>query len=252
MLGSPLQQIDLVFKSFKDAFSDSFKYGWWIWIIIPAISTFIAFISAIWFAIVFVEWFISTVTDWLGFELGGWLLLIQIVKILIGIVSGAFFYKNIALIILAPFFAWFSEKADSRWTGKDYPFKFHEFMQDVIRGIVLAIRNTLLEILWMVGLWILSLLFPVVSPLTGILLLVIQGYFLGMSMVDYALERRRYSVKERVMYARQHRFGLATIGLINFLISAIPIIGWLVAYYLAILVGTRYVILTVDNPKLDR
>ncbi len=251
MLVSPVRQIELVFKSFKDTLSDSFRHGWWIWMIIPAISTFIIFFLSIWLTILFAEWFLNTVTDWLGFDLGGWILLFTVLKYIIGVITGAFFYKNIALIVLAPFFAWFSEKADSRWTGRDYPFKFHEFIQDVVRGIVLAIRNTILEVLWMAGLWILGLIFPIVSPITGILLLIIQGYFLGMSMVDYALERRRYSVRQRVTYARQHRFGLSMIGLIVFFISAVPIVGWLIAYYLAILAGTRYVILTVDNVKLN-
>ncbi|NPA34754.1 MAG: hypothetical protein GXO48_07505 [Chlorobi bacterium] len=251
MLVSPVQQIELVLRSFKDALSDSFKYGWWVWMIIPAISTIIALASSVWLAAVVAGWFISTVLEWMGLDLGKWAFLFYLIKLLIGLTTGVFFYKNIALIILAPFFAWFSEKADSRWTGKEYPFRFHEFVQDVIRGIVLAIRNTILEILWIVGLWILGLIFPIVSPITGILLLIIQGYFLGMSMVDYALERRRYSVRQRVTYARQHKFGLSMIGLIVFFISAIPIVGWLIAYYLAILAGTRYVILTVDSVKSD-
>ncbi len=246
---SALQQIDLVFRSFKDSFSDSFKFGWWIWLIIPAISTIIALLSAWFGAIVVAGWIVQTLMDWLGIESGILVFFLTLTKFLIGFITGVFFYKNVALIILAPFFAWFSEKADTKWTGRDYPFTIREFIQDVVRGVILAIRNTILEILWMLGLWILGLIFPVISPVTGILLLVIQAYFLGMSMVDYALERRRFSVKQRVSYAREHKFGMSAIGLITFLISAIPLVGWLLAYYLAILAGTRYVILTVDSVK---
>lgn len=146
-------------------------------------------------------------------------------------------YKYAMLILLAPFMAYISERTEEALEGKSFPFHFRHFMQDVGRGVILALRNLLLELGFVIAIWaiggIVSLLIPplavLVAPLAGIFSLIISSYYFGFSTIDYSLERQRYGWKQRAFIVRQAK-GLAVCnGLIFQLLMWVPWIGLIVA-----------------------
>ena len=82
-------------------------------------------------------------------------------------------------------------------------------MRDVVRGVLIAMRNLFIEIGYMVLVFILGLFIPFVGGLVGsIFLFFISAYFYGFSFIDYTNERRRLTVKQSVAFMRQNK-GLA-------------------------------------------
>lgn len=65
-------------------------------------------------------------------------------------------FKYLFLIVGSPLFAYLSEKTESIIEGKDYPFNLKQLLMDVLRGVKLALRNTLWQTVYTVSLLILS------------------------------------------------------------------------------------------------
>lgn len=137
--------------------------------------------------------------------------------------------KYIILILLSPVFALLSEAVEEKASGRNYPFKLHEFIIDVFRGIVLAIRNFAIETLWLGLLGLLGLFFPALSLALTPLGIIISAYFYGFSMIDYINERRRKTIGESVRHIRRHRWFAIGNGLMYWLFDMIPLVGWLIA-----------------------
>lgn len=134
-------------------------------------------------------------------------------------------YKYIILTLLSPILSMLAEKTQVALTGQEAPpFQFSRLLSDIGRGIRIALRNLVLEIGLTIGLLFLSL-FPVFAPFTTILLIVLECYFLGFSMLDYHYEFKQVSAKESMRLIRKHK-GLAIgNGFGLYLIFFIPIIG---------------------------
>ena len=101
-----------------------------------------------------------------------------------------FFGGYIVLIIMSPVLSYVSEMTESRLNGKDYPFKLKQFLKDVARGIKLALRNMLVEFIWVIIVFIASFI-PLVGWLGSIFLFIVSSYFYGFSFIDYYLERKK-------------------------------------------------------------
>ena len=159
----------------------------------------------------------------------------------------------IVLIILSPVLAWLSEKVESKLTGKDYPFNLKQFIKDVWRGIVLAIRNFLIEMIFIVVLFLISFI-PVLGWLGGIFGIVVlffmSAYFYGFSFIDYYVERRKLNVKQSVYFMRRHK-GLAIgNGAVFSFTLLFPVVGSFLAPFLAIIAVVASVI-SVEEMQLD-
>lgn len=133
--------------------------------------------------------------------------------------------KYIILIILSPLFAFVSEKAEYLLTGKDYKFDIYSELKNILRGMLVAVRNMLIELLWFVGLGILSLIFPPIAPLSMILLTLIGFYFYGYSMIDYVHERWKLNVREGTERIRIQKGRAAGLGAGFMVLSFIPFFG---------------------------
>lgn len=144
----------------------------------------------------------------------------------------------IVLIVLSPVFAWLSEKTEKKLTGDDYPFNFKQFIKDVWRGIVLALRNLLIEMFFIVAVFVLSFI-PLLGWLGGLLgmifLFLISAYFYGFSFIDYYIERKRLNARQSIYFIRKHK-GLAIGNGFLFAFTLLfPVIGILFAPFLAII-----------------
>ena len=185
-------------------------------------------------------WIESLESSFVGF-------LFTIVSIVLWMILMLFYFslfKYTWLIIGSPIFAYLSEKTEAIKEEKDFPFSFAILLKDIIRGIKIALRNTLWQSIYLFVLLILSFI-PVFGFIVPILALLIECYYYGFSMLDYSLERRRLNAAESIHFIGKRK-GLAIAnGLVFYGLHLIPVIGWLVAPSYAVIAAT----LSVHNQK---
>ncbi|MCX6296893.1 MAG: EI24 domain-containing protein [Bacteroidetes bacterium] len=142
------------------------------------------------------------------------------------------FSKYILLIIMSPVMALISERTEEIVTGKIYPFNILQFMKDILRGVIIALRNMFIEFGFIfLGFFIVWI--PVIGWLSTLFLFVLSYYFYGFSMIDYFSERRRLGISQSVRYVRKNK-GLAIgNGFIFSLLFAIPFIGGMIVAVVA-------------------
>lgn len=146
--------------------------------------------------------------------------------------------KYIVFIILSPVLAIISERVDAQRTGRDFPFSLPQLYKDVLRGIVIALRNLFLEYAATIILLIISVFIPIFAPFYPVVIFFIAAYFYGFSFLDYNSERYRYSYSKSVKIIREN-MGLAVgVGTVFSLLFFIPVLGGIIAPILSCIAGT--------------
>ncbi|HRQ49756.1 MAG TPA: EI24 domain-containing protein, partial [Agriterribacter sp.] len=148
------------------------------------------------------------------------------------------------LIIGSPLFGYLSEKTASIIEEKDFPFSFPQLMKDMVRGMKLAIRNVLWQSVYTVTLLIISFV-PILGWITPLVVLMIECYYYGFSMLDYSCERQRLSPAQSIEFIGKHK-GLAIgNGLIFYMMHGLIGIGWVLAPAYGVIAAT----LSLYHPK---
>lgn len=178
---------------------------------------------------------------WLHRQESGFLSFIFILgEIMIRLILVFFYFslfKYLFLIIGSPLFAYLSEKTEAIIAGKDFPFSWSQLLKDMARGIKLALRNTLWQTVYSISLLILSF-FPVVGWITPVIVLFVECYYYGFSMLDYSCERHKLSPQESIDFIGKHK-GLAIgNGMVFYLMHLIPFVGWVLAPAYAVIAAT--------------
>ncbi len=150
---------------------------------------------------------------------------LAVVFSMLALILAGKFSKYIVLIIMAPVFSILSERIDSIITGKTYDFSSMQMLKDMIRGILIAIRNLIIELFWMAGISVLSIFSGGLGLLASPILFIISAYFYGFSMIDYTCERRKLSIKDSVKFVRHYKFFAIGNGGMYLLCSLIPVLG---------------------------
>lgn len=128
------------------------------------------------------------------------------------------------MIFLSPLLAIISEKTEEILTGNKYKFNLKRLIVDVKRGIGIAIRMLIAEVLlaFVLWEWIVAPLFGVNEIIVDVVTLCIGFYFYGFAYVDYINERLRLTIKESWKFMKRHA-GLAfAIGSVYSLFYKIP------------------------------
>lgn len=134
--------------------------------------------------------------------------------------------KYLVLILLSPLLAYASERTEEILTGVPVPFNAVRFLQDIGRGIAMALRNGVLELTLNGILWTCTLFVAVIAPVSAIAAWLVSSWFYGSSMFDYIFERRRMGIRASVRAARSRRgIVLANGMLFNFLMNP-PFLHW--------------------------
>lgn len=146
-------------------------------------------------------------------------------------------FKFLFLIVGSPVFAYLSEKTSSIIEGKDFPFSVTQLAKDIWRGIRLALRNALWQSVYMFSILLLSLI-PLFGWITPLIVLFVECYYYGFSMIDYSLERNKLSPAASIDFIGRHK-GLAIgNGLMFYLMHALPVVGWVLAPAYAVIAAT--------------
>ena len=146
-------------------------------------------------------------------------------------------FKYIFLILGSPVFAYLSERTEAIKDGKVYEFNMRQIMKDAGRGIKLALRNSLWQTVYLIALFIFSF-FPVIGWITPLIVILVECYYYGFSMLDYSFERQKLSPSESIRIVSNHK-GLAIgNGLVFYLMHGLIGIGWVLAPAYAVIAAT--------------
>ncbi|WP_430815019.1 EI24 domain-containing protein [Carboxylicivirga sp. RSCT41] len=237
------QGFQLGLKSYSRATSFMFrnKLGWYF--IFPVLFNILLFIGGFWSVTTLSDGVITSINEWMNIEawdFWGSGFVISLIKGFIWIVLRLLFFiiyayigGYIILIMLSPVFAFLSEKTEEIISGTTIPFNFQQFMRDILRGVLLAMRNLSVELFFTVLLFLLSFI-PVVGYLTPVALFLVSAYFYGFSFLDYTFERRRFKIDVSIRFMRRNK-GLAIgNGFVFSLVLLIPYIGVMLAGFISI------------------
>jgi CysZ protein len=219
----------------------------WKWIIIPGIIYAVLFVTGMYYFMhtssQFIEWLSlkTGLKNWLDTLSNSFLgFIFTMGSLLLWLILLLFYFslfKYLFLIIGSPVFAYLSEKTEAIIEGKDIPFNFSQLLEDIIRGIKLAARNSLWQTVYTVTILFLSLI-PLLGWLTPVLAILIECYYYGFSMLDYSMARHKKSPAASIFYVSSHK-GLAIgNGIVFYLFHFLPIIGWVLAPAYAVIAAT--------------
>lgn len=232
------KQFGTGFVNCFNSFNVLFNKGLWPFLFYPLIIWIITWLLTLFGIGMFADWFATFTTEaleldkipdsghWLSFAkpfLTGYFsfIVFWVIKILFWFVSGTF-SKYILLIVLSPLFALLSEIADEKITGKRFPFSFSNLMKDIVRGIMISLRNMLIELGIIIACFIITFFFPPLVFISTPFLLVLSWYFTGFSLMDYNTERYRFNVRDSVNFIRSNKGIAMGVGCVYWLFMSIP------------------------------
>lgn len=231
------------------------------YVIFPLVINVLLFLAGFFSVSHYTNQFIDAINHWVGMD--GWTfwgagVLSQIIYWFIWIVLRILFFLGyvyiggyIILILLSPVFAILSERVETLATGQNIPFSLKQFIHDVLRGSILALRNLAFELLLTLALLMLGFI-PVVGWLTPFAMIAVTAYFYGFSFCDYTMERRKMDIRDSVRYMRTNK-GLALgNGLPFTLLLMVPIIGVSLAGFLSILSVVAATLSTIQHIDSQR
>jgi len=242
-----LKELIIAIQSYSQAHQFIIKHKLWKWILIPGLLYTLLFLTGMYYfgqtAGDFIEWMAmkTGLRGWIDqfsnsfvgflFVFGTALLWLIMMLLYFSL------FKFLFLIIGSPVFAFLSEKTASIIEGKDFPFSFTQLGKDILRGIKLALRNSVWQTVYVLSILLLSLI-PLIGWLTPILAVLVECYYYGFSMLDYSMERQKKTPAESIFYIGNHK-GLAIgNGFIFYLMHMVPIIGWILAPSYAVVAAT--------------
>ncbi|MFL2570887.1 MAG: EI24 domain-containing protein [Parvicellaceae bacterium] len=243
-----IKQFSAGFGSYSQATSFIFKHGLWYYFLFPLVLNLLIFFGGI--SLInsltdqSIDWamnslnnfnstgFWGTALEWTRDSLG-WIiwLIFKIAFFYIFLIFGGY----LSLIALSPILAFLSEKTEEIVSGTKNPFNILQFTRDIIRAILIVVRNMTIQSLWVFLFFIISFL-PIIGWIVSFFgNLIISSYFYGFSFMDYTNERRKLKLKESVLHIKENK-GLATgLGLPFVLCFLVPFLGSIIASFIAVI-----------------
>lgn len=167
--------------------------------------------------------YIKSLSQWLSRY--PWLL--TITKIALYLSSIFYFisiFKYLFLAIASPLYAYLSEKTSEAVNNTSYPLNVAQLIKDIGRGVIISLKNMAKQFFLTMLLFILSFI-PIVGLVSSFLIIILDCYYYGFSMLDYNCERNKMDVKQSSQLISSQK-GLAIgNGLVMYLSLLIPFIG---------------------------
>ncbi|MEI9945524.1 MAG: EI24 domain-containing protein [Chitinophagaceae bacterium] len=245
-----LKEIVITIQSWGQAHRFIIEHKLWKWVIIPGLIYTALFVTGMYFFAKSATAVIDYITHFL--HLGDWaqkvrnsflgfLFAFEGVMLWLTLLLFYFsFFKYICLIIGSPVFAYLSRKTELIIEGSNEAPAWAEIKKEMKRGIQIAIRNCGRQTLYLVFLILLSLI-PVIGWVTPLIVVFLECFYYGFSMLDYSFERNNYSVQKSIHFIGRHKGFAIGNGILFYLMHLVIIVA--PAY--AIVAGT----LTVHKVK---
>jgi CysZ protein len=229
------------------------KHNLWHYFLFPVVILVVLYIAGSWSIMGLADWIVDGTLEYYGLSDSGntedWTGILALIgRLLVGIILKVFFLmiltsyiKYIVLIICSPILAMLSERCDEIINNKKYPFHFGNFLHDMLRGILVTLRNMAFETLIILACMVIGWI-PVIGWLTVPFLYIIAWYFLGFAMMDYSYERLRMKILEGTRFTRKHKGVAIGNGFIFSMILLIPFLGIIIAPILSVVAATLAVL----------
>ncbi len=164
-----------------------------------------------------------------------WLSLVLIILL------GVILLKHLIMVLTAPFMSLLSEKVEAAFDPyyQEKPFTVVRMLNEMMRGLRLALRNLIRELFFVLILTLLGLLGPV-GIISTILIVGVQAYYAGFGNLDFTLERH-FGVRDSVQFVRSNKWMAIGNGL-PFLFLLTTVVGILVAPAWSTIAGTLSVL----------
>lgn len=217
------------------------KYRLWHYLVAPAVVSLL--LSVILFSgVLYSAVRLSGAVDgWVEVSVG-WL--DQLITVAVGIVMAfvmlavfVFLHRRIVLVVLAPLLSRLAELTVRGIEGHEFKATL-DFQRALRRGLHINSRSILIELSATLGLVVLGIAMPVISPLTSCMVFLVESRFAGLGLIDFPLEYRGLSVADSVAYAKAHRGTATGLGAGYFLLMTIPVVGWMLAPTFGTIAGT--------------
>jgi CysZ protein len=215
------------FKGFGNcfkAFELIFNKGLWPFLLYPLIIWLITWILTLFGITLLADQLTAYIKSFFNIEdsSGFFAAIIAIlIKVSLFLISGTF-SRYILLIILSPLIALLSEKAEETITGKKFPFSFQQLCKDILRGVLITLRNLSLEFGIIILCTVLSFFIAPVAILTVPFLILVSWYFTGFTMLDYNAERYKMRAGESSNLVRANQGYACGIGCVYWLFMILP------------------------------
>lgn len=230
------------------------KNGLWYYFLFPAAIMTLLWVGGFWSIMSLSDWLVEKAIAWMGLEGNrsddwlGWLqtigsFIVGFALKLLFLIFMSSYLKYIVLIVCSPILALLSERIDEIVSGNKYPFNFPQFLHDMLRGIVVTLRNLLFETAIIFACLFIAWI-PVIGWFTIPFLYVVAWYFMGFSMMDYTYERQKLTIGQGASFTRRHKGIAIGNGFIFSMILLIPFIGICIAPVLSVVAATLAVIET--------
>ncbi len=229
-----LKEIVIAAQSWAAARRFILQHRLFKWIAVPGIIYTLLFIAGMYFFLQSAESVMEWINDkmgvqkWLQKERNQWLnfiflmngMMLQLVLML----SYFSLFKYMILIIGSPLFAYLNEKTEAIIQHKEHTLNRADLKKDAKRGVLLALRNAGWQLLYLALLILLSLV-PIAGWVAPVIVLLMEGYYFGVSMLDYSLAKSGFTLSQSIAYTGRHK-GLAIgNGLLFFLMHILIILA---------------------------
>ena len=219
------------------------------YLLIPVILNIIIVVAFIFSGVGIGDW-INGIIERSVENMNGWIHAAMIsIKIILPIVFFALFIfigGTIVNILMSPIYTFLSEKTETILTGKEFPFDLKQTFKDILRAIVIALRNTAKQLLLTVLCLLLNFI-PVVGSIASLILIfIINAYYFGSGFMDYTYERWRISAKE----SRQKTFQMKYLAIANGAVYSLPLYLFCGTFIAAFIGGVSTVAATMSQIDL--
>ncbi len=228
------------FQAYFRAFRFIALHRLWSYAIIPGLISILigaGIISVFYFSFDNISFWLSDVYP---FEFGKAILtkFAAFVASVLGAAGSLFLYKYLIVVIASPFMSLLSEKVEFILNPlhEEKSFNLARAIKELVRGLSIAIRNIVRELLFTLGLIIIGF-FPVVGVISVPMIFLIQAYYAGFGNMDFYYERF-YNIKETVREVRKNQFVAIGNGTFFLLLLMIPVVGLFLAPSLGCVAAT--------------
>ncbi|TAF32781.1 MAG: hypothetical protein EAZ57_07575 [Cytophagales bacterium] len=225
---------------YAKAISFTTKHRLWGSFVVPVLLNLLLFVSLLAFVGFAAYKWSPIFGDYIAQRLDISVFWIRLVSALAGMVIMLMLYKNIMLIMLAPTFGTLAEKVLKARQPEYFEaeFSIRTTWHNLKRGFSMTLRYTPLELLLSFLLFMIGLFWPFISPITTLMVLLVQSYFLGLGFFDYTLEVKGVSGVAVRQWAWQQKYAQLGIGSGFILLCLLPFIGFILAPCLAVVASS--------------
>lgn len=228
------------FLSYGEAFRFIKKHRLTYYYLFPIAFTFLIIATGWHGTSLITSYILQLMSSNISWEFMGSGFLQETLRVLIWITFRIFFFLIISylggyiiLIMMSPVFSSISVKTISILTGRKHKDTLQSIVNSAARGVILAVRNLLIEISLTIVLLIGSFI-PIIGTLAPPLTIGVTAYYYGFSFTDYAIEQYNYNLKDSIRLMRRNRIIVLGVGLPFTLVLSIPFIGTFLSVFISL------------------